>query len=46
MGGHELHRQVVRGVASSRHPGVALGGSPVGYKRGELIEAGITGSQS
>jgi hypothetical protein len=43
MGGHELHRKVVCGVASSRYPGVALAGSPVGYKRGELIEAGIAG---
>jgi hypothetical protein len=30
LGGHELHRQVVRGGASSRHRGVAPGVSPVG----------------
>jgi hypothetical protein len=43
MGDHELHGQVVRGVASLGHLWVAVAGVQVSYHCGEVIEAGITG---
>jgi hypothetical protein len=44
VSGHELHRQVVRGVAGPGHLGVAFACNPVSHHCGEVFEAGIVGA--